>query len=509
MNKCHLRGTLALANRFEARIRAGNDTFLLSSPRGQVAQFPEVGTVSAVKSAAKPFRALISAGLFAICVAVSGGNVHAENVFDIQSNLAQAEALVGPSQKAWVQAVYDRSLASAAYFHTEFAVGVATLGVEQLEPSVRLAAERLDVAQVQVDKVALSAYVGGGVGESGVESLLGVSSPTAVVLKRALISAVGERRSDATGELVVAKAAADTEASSASAVLAESVRAMSSAWIALRDATSHENETQSAISAAVGRVAVLRAHLIAVAPMTVEAAVDIPVVVLDAYQQAAMWAQKELGCPLQWWAIAGTGKIESNHARFMGRKTVLGGDVVPPVRGIRLDGSRSKAIPDSDRGVLDGDKAWDRAVGPNQFIPQTWRVYARLYDVDGNNDGKESPDNIYDASRATAAMHCRSGGGSSDAELQNAYFSYNHVRSYVAESLRFAHEYRDAGVVDVSILNASASITPPALPPLPDVPVREDPTVGVVVGPISAGAQTVGPNGKGISGSGMFSTSRG
>ena len=36
---------------------------------------------------------------------------------------------------------------------------------------------------------------------------------------------------------------------------------------------------------------------------------------------------------------------------------------------------------------------WMRAMGPMQFISETWR----LYGVDANNDGMASPDNIDDA----------------------------------------------------------------------------------------------------------------
>jgi len=43
-----------------------------------------------------------------------------------------------------------------------------------------------------------------------------------------------------------------------------------------------------------------------------------------------------------------------------------------------------------------------RAMGPMQFIPETWR----LYGVDANNDGIISPDNIDDAALSAAGYLC-------------------------------------------------------------------------------------------------------
>ena len=78
------------------------------------------------------------------------------------------------------------------------------------------------------------------------------------------------------------------------------------------------------------------------------------------------------------------------------------GDVTPPIRGVRLDGSNGNLeIVDSEAG-LDGDPVYARAMGPMQFIPETWR----LYGVDANNDGVISPDNIDDAALSAAGYLC-------------------------------------------------------------------------------------------------------
>jgi membrane-bound lytic murein transglycosylase B len=59
-------------------------------------------------------------------------------------------------------------------------------------------------------------------------------------------------------------------------------------------------------------------------------------------------------------------------------------------------------IIDSDPGGMDGDSDTVRAMGPMQFIPETWR----LYGVDANNDGVVSVDNIDDAALSAAGYLC-------------------------------------------------------------------------------------------------------
>ena len=67
--------------------------------------------------------------------------------------------------------------------------------------------------------------------------------------------------------------------------------------------------------------------------------------------------------------------------------------------GIALSNLR---IVDSDEGGMDGDAGAERAMGPMQFISETWR----LYGVDANNDGIVSPDNIDDAALSAAGYLC-------------------------------------------------------------------------------------------------------
>jgi membrane-bound lytic murein transglycosylase B len=133
-------------------------------------------------------------------------------------------------------------------------------------------------------------------------------------------------------------------------------------------------------------------------------ALGIPVTALEAYAYAARVAEVENpSCHIAWTTLAGIGMVESHHGTYRGATIAPNGDVTPPIRGVRLDGSNGNMhIPDTDGGLLDGDPHMDRAMGPMQFIPETWR----LYGVDANNDNVVSPDNIDDAALSAAGYLC-------------------------------------------------------------------------------------------------------
>jgi membrane-bound lytic murein transglycosylase B len=130
----------------------------------------------------------------------------------------------------------------------------------------------------------------------------------------------------------------------------------------------------------------------------------IPIVALEAYAYAARVAEVENpNCRLSWTTLAGIGQVESHHGTYHHATLEVNGDVRPPIRGVQLDGTGgTMRIVDSDEGGMDGDSAADRAMGPMQFIHETWR----LYGVDANNDGIVSPDNIDDAALSAAGYLC-------------------------------------------------------------------------------------------------------
>ncbi|MGH3321993.1 MAG: lytic transglycosylase domain-containing protein [Streptosporangiaceae bacterium] len=106
-------------------------------------------------------------------------------------------------------------------------------------------------------------------------------------------------------------------------------------------------------------------------------------------------------CPgLSWTVLAAIGQIESGHGRNNG----------PSSAG---------------------------ALGPMQFMPNTWRSYG----VDGDDDGVADINNPYDAVPAAARYLCAHGAGNGDAGLRRAVYAYNHAHWYVREVLGLARAY--------------------------------------------------------------------
>jgi membrane-bound lytic murein transglycosylase B len=158
----------------------------------------------------------------------------------------------------------------------------------------------------------------------------------------------------------------------------------------------------------------------------------IPGVMLDAYQRAERtMAAAEPACHLPWTMLAGIGQMESGHAS--GGRVDAAGNTLGSILGPELDGSSdTAAIADTDHGTLDADQGWDRAVGPMQFIPASWRGY-----------GAGNPNNIYDSTLAAGRYLCAGGTDLSDpAQQVMAIFRYNHSATYVANVLLWAQGYQ-------------------------------------------------------------------
>jgi membrane-bound lytic murein transglycosylase B len=175
------------------------------------------------------------------------------------------------------------------------------------------------------------------------------------------------------------------------------------------------------------------------------AGLGIPLATLDAYLRAeAALAFERPQCEVQWWMLAGIGRVESNHGRYGGAQLIANGDTAPRIIGIALDGAPGvAAIADSDGGIWDGDVTWDRAVGPMQFIPGTWR----RYQADGNGDGASDPNNVYDAAYGAGRYLCNAAGRmGDDATLTRAYLAYNHSDTYAAHVLNLARTYQTLGI---------------------------------------------------------------
>jgi hypothetical protein len=177
------------------------------------------------------------------------------------------------------------------------------------------------------------------------------------------------------------------------------------------------------------------------------AANGIPVVALAAYQAAERRiAAEEASCGIRWSLLAAIGRVESNHGRFAGSTLLRDGRSDPPIVGIALDGRAGVArITDTDGGRYDGDTTFDRAVGPMQFIPGTWAMFA----VDSDSDGTADPFDIDDVALAAARYLCRAGGDlRTESGRRDAVYSYNRSDDYVRLVLDLADEYARGTRVD-------------------------------------------------------------
>ncbi|GLY31249.1 hypothetical protein [Kineosporia sp. NBRC 101731] len=161
----------------------------------------------------------------------------------------------------------------------------------------------------------------------------------------------------------------------------------------------------------------------------------IPARAYQAYRSAAaQLAVSDPTCKIDWALIAGIGRVESNHGRYGGSGITQAGLITPPILGIRLDGSTpgTARIGDTDNGAYDGDSSVDRAVGPMQFLPGTWKAY-----------GQGNPQDIDNAALATGKYLC-AGSSSLDTRAGQAaaVYRYNRSNSYVSLVLSLATAYR-------------------------------------------------------------------
>ncbi|MFJ6440486.1 lytic murein transglycosylase [Streptomyces sp. NPDC091649] len=213
----------------------------------------------------------------------------------------------------------------------------------------------------------------------------------------------------------------------------------------------------------------------------------IPATVLAAYRRAERAVgRSDPGCGLPWQLLAAIGKVESGQAS--GGRVDARGTTLTPILGPALDGRGFALIRDTDDGAYDGDRSYDRAVGPMQFIPSTWAAWG----ADGNGDGRRDPNNIHDAALAAGHYLCA---GSRDltrrADLDRAILSYNRSDTYLRTVLSWLEFYRKGshpvadgrGVIPAS--PGPGGKTPPKAPVggpgAPERPGKGD--GGVVIGP--------------------------
>lgn len=164
----------------------------------------------------------------------------------------------------------------------------------------------------------------------------------------------------------------------------------------------------------------------------------IPGIAVAAYQSAEeQLAVENPHCGMSWSLLAGIGRVESTHAYG---KADADGNPIKAVYGPVLDGSLygNNVIYDSDSGELDGLGGYDRAIGPMQFLPETWHRYA----ADGNGDGVADPQNLFDAALTAGRYLCDGGLNMRDLSQQSkAILRYNNSMAYVANVMAWSGSY--------------------------------------------------------------------
>ena len=165
----------------------------------------------------------------------------------------------------------------------------------------------------------------------------------------------------------------------------------------------------------------------------------IPAPAVRAYANAQLAAPA--GCDVGWTTLAGIGWVESHHGTIDGRTLGEDGHSSTPILGPALNGEGFAAIPASPSSTeWHGDPSWDHAVGPLQFIPSSWEMWA----ADGDGDGAEDPNDLDDAALAAVGYLCASGADLTTGEgWADAVFSYNHAQEYIDAVHAAASSYAD------------------------------------------------------------------
>jgi membrane-bound lytic murein transglycosylase B len=167
---------------------------------------------------------------------------------------------------------------------------------------------------------------------------------------------------------------------------------------------------------------------------------SIPVPALEAYGYAQLAVDRSTpNCHLRWTTLAGIGKAESDHGSAGAATLLPDGRALPPIIGPALDGTHgTTVVRDTDQGRYDGDKVYDRAIGPMQFLPSTWARYG----TDADGDGTADPNDVDDAALTAGRYLCGAGRDLSQAgDWWSAVLTYNAVSDYALRVFDAANNY--------------------------------------------------------------------
>ena len=399
--------------------------------------------------------------------------VDSQFVLDVQAEVGSAQQALALAQAAQARAHADAATQAALLAQAEGRVN-------QLDDGQRRAIAAVQRAHDRLRQFAVAAYVSGGPG-GPLNALLSAETIGDFARRRSLFDTVAN-------ESAAALTGYEQARTAAGAAAVRSVDQLQS----LRSATLEADGAAAAADADAAQAALVLADRQALYTLTSDAVsspgTDLPRMVLDAYQRAAL-AERATGCKISWWVLAGIGKVESNQGRTHHSHLSPNGDILPRILGPALDGTNgTQLVPATDGGKFDGDPLYDHAVGPMQFIPSTWVRWQR----DGNADGVMDPNNIYDAALGAAAYLCSASSDlTTDDNLKTAYFSYNHSTDYANEVLAYARAYEaadKAGAVPSLTKVPLYTLAPPTTTTTVPAPGSSSPTTTAAGGVTAAGS---------------------
>jgi membrane-bound lytic murein transglycosylase B len=137
-----------------------------------------------------------------------------------------------------------------------------------------------------------------------------------------------------------------------------------------------------------------------------------------------LYKRVEQSSGLPWQVFWGIHAEETNLGRNLGSVQVF---TVLPISQRRYFQQMCRELYWDPERIYGSHKG---AIGPFQFMPETWVRYA----VDGNNDGRKDPFNLEDAAYSAANYLLRKGGMD---DLQKAIWHYNQDSRYVRRIMRY------------------------------------------------------------------------
>ena len=192
-------------------------------------------------------------------------------------------------------------------------------------------------------------------------------------------------------------------------------------------------------------VAVLRVHAASSVAGGEVAGLGIPLATLDAYVRAeGTLLFERSGCGIQWWMLAGIGRVESNHGRYGGTQLGANGDTLPHIVGIPLDGapaSRRSVTPmagcstTTRRGTVPSGRCSSSRARGAGTRPTATGMAARI---------RTTCTTLPSGPGATCAP--RPATWRTTRASTRAYLSYNHSDAYAANVLYLAREYQHSGL---------------------------------------------------------------